>query len=762
MPIIQSDQKFYITETNQDKFIQEMMPFTENLVYGAALALNCQAAFMVLLIAKQVKLVGSFGLDIEQFSSIERLPTWLMPTQAGQINHPAQLKEMSVVTGHQGIKNACGVSIILPQGIVGALWFLNSVSNQDLSRQNQLLEVYAHQTSLSIKRQIELFEMQQPHKIARERDSLLSIANSLPSSVMLSDLHGVIQFANATFFKHFGYVSEEVLRLHIENFVLPEYHKSIQNVLTTKSTGQPTMNRYKMLRKDQSVADVEFIGYPHLDSLGRTLGNIIILRDISEELALEQAALEARKAISKKLKDTLHDTQRSLEQEKIFAFEILERLEDGFALLNHKIQFEYVNPAFAAMVQFSPQALIGIEAPSFVHPEDFERVRSLLAKREPLQVLNVQHRVNTLDGTILHAASRISSRFDAQGQVIGTLLNVRDITKKVLDEEKFADSQRQLQYQRDMAMTIVQTAQEGFLILKGEIIEFINHQFEIILGTTANHLIGHNIYEFVHPDDVYLSQQATQTMAKGESMRYQQRIIRPSGEERTIVFNASPRRSASGRIFGMVGSVRDITNELASQAKVTQLEQQIENAKQKLEHGQGFSGRLEDVGGTVGLLQMIAASPVSGAILFDDDAQLFLLGGRVVAVVHPVLIGNQAVAKLVQREHGQFQFIPNLRPEKTMFNLDPVKLALEFLTKQDELTAPKQLPPAPQNVVTVPNSIAAKAFIGGVGGIRHFKLSLEQNQVVLHGRGLKVIVLEAQISEFLGQIELDHQDTSPM
>jgi PAS domain S-box-containing protein len=753
MPFVSLAHTVDLKVTNQDKFIQELTPFSENLVYSAALSVNCQAAFMVLLIEKQLVLVGSYHVDIENFVATNDLPTWLMPNQTQRISNQAQLKELTLVTGHQHVKNAIGVPVILPKGIVGGMWFLNTGSPiHDEHRQHQLLEVFAHQVALILKRQLELFEMDQPHKIARERDFAFSVVNSIPSSVAVLDKNNQIIFVNSTLTQQFGYTLLD-FQTHKSLFNIPKEDQPIvKQSFIERTTGKASSYRCRMFRKDQSMAFIEVNALPMVDSMGKMIGSVATLRDISDELALEQAALHARKAINKKLKDTLHDTKRSLDKEKNFAYEILAMLQDGFALLNSEYRFEYVNSAFADMVGFGSQALVGLEAKVFVHPDDLPRVRSQIVILEPNQVLGFQHRIKIPNGGVLHVAARISSRVNAQGQVIGTLLNVRDISKKILDEQRLMVSQRESQYQRDMAMTFVQTAQEGFFILKGEKIEFVNHQFEIILDAPASHFIGRSIYEFVHPDDVYLSQHATEIIAQGNGIQYQQRIIRPSGEQRIIICNASPRKSASGRIFGIVGSVRDITQELASQAKLTLLEQQIELTKQKLERGQGISGRLEDVGGVVGLLQMISVGPVNGSISLNE-AKLYLRNGRVVAVEHayPIEHGEQALNLLIGLRKGRFQFNPNEQPEKIMFNLDPTKLALEFLTRQDEMVSSK----TSEHVVVLPSSAAAKAFMGGVGGVGHFRLSQESQQIVLIGRGLKIIVKQANLEDFVEFEKLD-------
>ena len=432
------------------------------------------------------------------------------------------------------------------------------------------------------------------------------------------DKQNQIIFVNSMLTQQFGYTLVD-FQTHKSLFNIPEAdHQIVIKSFAERTKGKASSYRCRMYRKDNTIALIEVNALPMIDQLGKIIGSVATIRDITEELDLEEATLEVRKAINKKYQATLVETKISLESEKSFAFEIMETLQDGFALLDNNGKFEYVNSAFAALSGTAGSPFVGYDAMQFAHPDDVVMVRQKLEQLKPKQIETFQHRIVRRDGQMLHLSVHASLRLNSKGVAIGVLISARDITEK-----------------------------------------------------------------------------------------------------------------------------------LESQAKVAKLEQQIENTQEKLVHGEGFSGRLEKLGGTVGLLQMVAASPVNGAISLED-AKLYLLNGRVVAVEHQLLEGQVAVENLVQRQHGHFQFIPNQRPEKTMFNLDPVKLTLEYLTKQDEQMAFVSLQANQQHVVTVPDSLTAKAFIGGVGGIAHFQVTEEENKVVLVGRGIKVVVLQASLEDFLG------------
>lgn len=336
----------------------------------------------------------------------------------------------------------------------------------------------------------------------------------------------------------------------------------------------------------------------------------------------------------------------------------------------------------------------------------------------------------------------------------------QQITFYLEQELKFFELQtpHKVARERDMAFSLLKNLPIGVLVADtNKQIQLINTAFTQQFGYTQSALKGVRL-DGLFPTELALGQVNTKL--------HRCQIYRENTSLAEVEINQNPYTDTVGRVIGTIFTVRDISSELESQVKVSQLEQQLGQLRQKLEASTGFSGRLETIGGMVGLMQMIAVSPVSGAILLED-AILSFEHGKIVFVQHPQLEGKPAVKALVRRQQGQFQFVPEYRSGVIHFNLDPTQVLLEFLTQQDEhaptkLNRPTSKPPMfseVEHTIHLPTVDAAKAFVAGVGGIAHFQFSVARhNEVILHRHGLQIIVKNAQLSDFLGSPDSDHQD----
>jgi PAS domain S-box-containing protein len=569
----------------------------------AALTLRFEAGFLVLNHSH-----GAVVLGQNQQRLVAELPDWVLPSQPHLLHQSAQLGALSVFLGQPRLENALGICLEHDGESLGALWLTNSLETLQPHSLVVLKALAQHIADLLGHNPIQTNP--QPAN-ASLHDSMLQ---ALPVGVIAADHLGQIQQINQRYSQQFGYFLEDMKGKSIAAFVPPEDQDTVQLALENRTQGQSSLYRHKLFRKDGSLADVEVSGHPRFDANGNLLGSVAVVRDISEELALEQAALGARRAINKKMTDTLLQTRRSLEYEKNSAHEILEILQDGFALVGLDGKFEYVNPAFAQICDMHPQAMIGLEAQAFVHPEDLPKTNQVLQTLKPKSVVKYQYRVRQGTGKIVVVQARANLRHNAHHEVGGLLL-----------------------------------------------------------------------------------------------------------------------------------TARDISSELASLAKVEQLEQELTRIGNNFQAGTGFLGRLETIGGAIGMMQMFSATPINGAIQLDDS-MLFFRQGKIISIVHPKLNGEEAVRAVMQRQRGQFQFIPEVRPEHPNLNLDPTKIALELLTKHDEAHAPR--PTASVQHVVLPNSKAAHAFMQGIGGRGQFQVTLENDQVVLAGRGFQIVVLDGKPEDF--------------
>jgi PAS domain S-box-containing protein len=203
-----------------------------------------------------------------------------------------------------------------------------------------------------------------------------------------------------------------------------------------------------------------------------------------------------------------------------------------------------------------------------------------------------------------------------------------------------------------------------------------------------------------------------------------------------------------------------------------QIEARLSSVRTALESDAGLGGRLEEVGGAGGLVQMLALIQSDG-VLQLGGVKLHLQSGRIAHVEHSDLPPLDAILEAFALERGRFAFNATPNPVTPTINFDPTMLALEAARRLDELRRAEDLRdarqistlqvPVPQasplpndseGVIVLANSRLALEFMTGVGGVEHFRPSLESNpawsgnKVVLHGRGLKIVVLDGTLNDW--------------
>lgn len=100
-----------------------------------------------------------------------------------------------------------------------------------------------------------------------------------------------------------------------------------------------------------------------------------------------------------------------------------------------------------------------------------------------------------------------------------------------------------------------------FVSKEGKLL-YVNQKFEEISGYGSKEVIGREFGFLVHPDDLDLVQRRYTDRISGREApgRYEFRIVRKSGEIRTVDYNVTTILEA-GRITGLLGIARDVTND---------------------------------------------------------------------------------------------------------------------------------------------------------------------------------------------------------
>jgi PAS domain S-box-containing protein len=246
----------------------------------------------------------------------------------------------------------------------------------------------------------------------------------------------------------------------------------------------------------------------------------------------------------------------------------------------------------------------------------------------------------------------------------------------------------------------------GIVFANAKFCEMSGYSFEELKGRTPRMLQGPK----TNPG---ILEQLRSTLQRGDSFEAETTNYRKDGSPYQVQWRIVPIRDESGQVTHFASTQQDVSErkrvaqllrELArltgspSQAgtfsePVTMSHYDLPSTLEQLEisvrHLQGFnsrtglSGRLEDLGGTMMLAQMLALCNPTG-LLQIEDGRVEIRNGRVTGITHEHLEGDDALLHLLALEAGGFMFDPNAELSLNNLNLGLNQLALDAAFMADD------------------------------------------------------------------------------
>jgi PAS domain S-box-containing protein len=248
-------------------------------------------------------------------------------------------------------------------------------------------------------------------------------------------------------------------------------------------------------------------------------------------------------------------------------------------------ELDWFNEQVFAYSGLNFDALCGGGWTRIVHPDDLpgaaEAWRRSLATGE---LYEVEFRLRRADGVYLwHLARALPIRDEAGGLVrwIGTNTDIHE--RKLSEAEHLRDRERI--WRLSPVLKVIGS-------MTGDI-QAVNPAWTNSLGWTAEETIGHNVMEFVAPEDAEVGAAGMAQLASGVPViEFQNTFVTKTGERRRISWTTVPE---DGRLYGFG---RDITTEAAAAAALaasTAERDRIWNSTNDLMGTVGFDGFLKTV-----------------------------------------------------------------------------------------------------------------------------------------------------------------------
>lgn len=283
------------------------------------------------------------------------------------------------------------------------------------------------------------------------------LTSSTEYSIIGTDPEGTILLWNEGARRIYGYEPEEVIgQANMDNLYAPKERSAgrMRDILEAVSARGKWEGLTKRIRKNGEVFTARVVITPRQDTRGKPAGFLIISKDISGEILLEE-----------------------LKVAQLYTRSLIEANLDALVITDLSGTITDVNRQACQLTGYSREELLGTPYQrSFTDPQRAEAGISRVQSEE--QVTNYELMLRRRDGKLIPLSWNATTFHTPDGQVLSILITARDITmQKALDEQlQHKNQELEEQYQR------VQHANR----LKSEFLANMSHE----LRTPLNSIIG--------------------------------------------------------------------------------------------------------------------------------------------------------------------------------------------------------------------------------------------------------------------------------
>jgi PAS domain S-box-containing protein len=220
---------------------------------------------------------------------------------------------------------------------------------------------------------------------------------------------------------------------------------------------------------------------------------------------------------------------------------------------NHIVQF--VNRKFTEILGYTPEEIIGKEGYKILHdPEDLKIVENANRERIDKKVSSYELAFKAKDGRKIDLLVSGAPLFDSEGNTVGSIGSMMDITKRKKTEKALMESQQLFKTLAEMSpVGIFRTRADGYTT-------YVNPRWSELSGLSFDEALGQGWLSAVHPVDREQIEKGwnTKTQQSDKSMA-EYRFQRPDGTIVWVLGNALP-EIIDGELKGYIGTITNITD----------------------------------------------------------------------------------------------------------------------------------------------------------------------------------------------------------
>jgi len=263
--------------------------------------------------------------------------------------------------------------------------------------------------------------------LTHERDLLGVLMDNTPDYIFFKDRKSRIVRTNRTHAEFLGIDNpqEAIGKTDFDFFPRADAQRFYDEEQRIMETGEPVIAiEWQVPGRDGETHWVSESKIPFTDETGQVTGLVGIARDVTER---------------KRAEDAMHQAEQRYRA-------VAESAVTGIGIVDREETLTFVNQAFADMLGYSQEELIGLSLSQLADPEEFARFQERTKEREEKRVhSHYEAALRRKDGSALNILISASPLTTSGGRFEGTLAVIIDITERKRTEEALQEAHRDLE-----------------------------------------------------------------------------------------------------------------------------------------------------------------------------------------------------------------------------------------------------------------------------------------------------------------------------
>ncbi|HOX37077.1 MAG TPA: PAS domain S-box protein [Candidatus Brocadiia bacterium] len=280
------------------------------------------------------------------------------------------------------------------------------------------------------------------------------------------------------------------------------------------------------------------------------------------------------------------NAEKQLAESEIRFRSLVQNSSDMVMIMRPDGEVIYESPAVENVLGYKAEELVGTNSLAYIKEEDVGRVRQQLEKllKGDAGVERVEFRARHKNGSWVWVEAVGMNLLD-NPSVNGIVVNSRDISERRQAEDALRESEERFR-------TIFESARDAIYIkdIEGRYVQ-VNPATEHLFGVPAERMIGSTCKEIFDPETARKINAMDSIVLRGEIAEEEQ-VFNVAGEDRTVQMIKVPMCDSGGRITGLCGIARDITDLKDITDKIRRYAMELERRNIELEDARSSSMRM--------------------------------------------------------------------------------------------------------------------------------------------------------------------------